>query len=221
MAKEVFWILGAGRFGSLAVRSLPECRGGCRLVAVDRDERRLAALNDERVERVQEDVIDYLLAHLHRPPDWIVPAIPGHVAFAWLRGQLAREGRVTSLEVPKVLENQVPHPFRGKAGGLYTSFATFICPDNCEEPAARCTVTGRFRGPGLFHILSRVEVPGFGVQVIRSHQLAPGVGGYQPWALWKAHEGAKSARQPSLVATACRCHGVVHALQFLGIDGKG
>jgi len=52
--------------------------------------------------------------------------------------------------------------------------------------------------------------------VVASRQLAPGVGGYAPRRLLDLAATVAKAPGPLLIATACRCHGVVHGLQRKG-----
>jgi hypothetical protein len=216
MKRRVYWILGAGRFGRLAVERLLARREPPQLVVVDQNPDNLLLLADRPLERVNEDVLGFLRANLEEGPDWIVPAVPIHVAFVWLFAELAGVGQVEMLPVPLTVDAQVPNPWRDGKGGLYTSVATFRCPDNCSEPRDRCTATGLRRSDDLFTLLARIRVPGSFPLVVRSHQLAAGVGGYRPSALRRLMRGVEAARGSVLVATACRCHGVIHALRFHG-----
>jgi hypothetical protein len=79
-----------------------------------------------------------------------------------------------------------------------------------------CSVTGEGRKANLFELIQKIEVPGYQTLVVRSHQLALGVGGYQLSTLWRLLEAARSSDKNILVATACRCHGVINALRFEG-----
>jgi len=214
MQMESFLILGAGRFGSLAVQRILARKKVLRLVVVDRDGHVLAKRRENSVETVEQDAIDFLVHYPGLGSEWIVPAIPVHVAFAWLCRQLAREGAVTQLAVPSILDQKVPNSIRAKTGALYASFATFRCPDDCDEPEESCTVTGEVREADLFDVVRNIEVEGYVTLVVRSNQLAPGVGGYQLSVLWRLLEEARSTEKDILVATACRCHGVIHALRF-------
>ena len=214
MKRRVYWILGAGRFGRLAVERLLARREPPRLVVVDQNPDRLLLLAERPVDRVNEDALGFLRANLAAGPDWIVPAVPVHVAFAWLSAELAELGRLEMLSVPDAVDAQAPNPWRDGKGGLYTSVATFRCPDNCSEPRDRCTATGLPRSEDLFARLARIRAPGFVPVVLRSHQLAAGVGGYRPSALRRLLRKAEAAGGSVLVATACRCHGVIHALRF-------
>ena len=214
MKRRVYWILGAGRFGRLAVERLLARLEPPQLVVVDQNPDKLLLLADRPLELVNEDVLDFLRASLEEGPDWIVPAVPIHVAFLWLAAELGGVGQVEMLPVPIAVDAQVPNPWRDGKGGLYTSVATFRCPDNCSEPRDRCTATGLRRSEDLFALLARIRVPGCVPLVVRSHQLAAGVGGYRPSALRRLLRGAEAATESALVATACRCHGVIHALRF-------
>jgi hypothetical protein len=211
---ESFWILGAGRFGSLAVQRILTRKKVSRLVVVDRDVHALKRLTDKPIETIEQDAIDFLVHYPGLGSEWIVPAIPVHVAYAWLCRQLAREGVVTQRAAPAILEQKVPNPLRAKTGTLYASFATFHCPDDCDEPDESCTVTGEVREANLFDVVRKIEVEGYVTQVVRSHQLAPGVGGYQLSVLWQLLEESRSTAKDILVATACRCHGVIDALKY-------
>lgn len=211
---ETFWVLGAGRFGSLATQLLLQQKRGCSLLLVDSEAEPLRQLEAESIQTIRKDAIDFLVDHSGLGHEWIVPAVPIHLAFAWLCRQLAKEGSVTQLSVPAAIESQVPNPLRAESGALYTSFATFRCPDNCNEPAEICTVTGKTREANLFDLIGNAEVQDYEIRVLRSHQLAPGVGGYQLSALWRLLEDVQWAAEKILVATACRCHGVIDALRF-------
>jgi hypothetical protein len=214
MQMESFLILGAGRFGSLAVQRILARKKVPRLVVVDRDGHVLEKRRENSVETVEQDAIDFLVHYPGLGSEWIVPAIPVHVAFAWLCRQLAREGAVTQLAVPSILDQKVPNSLRAKTGALYASFATFRCPDDCDEPDESCTVTGEVREADLFDVVRNIEVQGYVTLVVRSNQLAPGVGGYQLSVLWRLLEEARSTEKHILVATACRCHGVIDALKY-------
>ncbi len=146
---------------------------------------------------------------------WIVPAVPIHYAFTWLLHQLKPAGHAAPLPVPAAVEAQIPNPYRAPSGSLCASFATFICPDSCNEPDDICTYTKNPRPGNLFEVLGGITAPNCEVIVIRSWQLAPGVGGY-PGSILKgaAEKIAARAEGCFLVATSCRCHGVIDALSW-------
>ena len=137
--------------------------------------------------------------------------VPVHVACAWLlAGPL--NGWETAA-VPEELEQLAPVWFRGPEGQLYLSRAAHLCPDDCPEPDSVCPVSGESREAPLYAELAAVNLPGWSTRVIPSRQLAPGVGGYPPEALLALGRELAGMAGKVLVATACRCHGVVHGIK--------
>ncbi len=110
---------------------------------------------------------------------------------------------------------------RGKNGELYLSNADFICPTNCTEPDRICSYTGKARPCILFQKLRALRYHDFRSIVIRSRQLAPGVGGYTPHDLFSALDTILSADGPVLMSTACKCHGVMHAFTIESAQIRG
>ncbi len=145
------------------------------------------------------------------PPTWIIPAIPDHVAWGWLTGRL-RSGTWQPCPVPRQLLAELPWIGAADNGGWYVSLATAPCPDDCPEAASTCRATGRPRRMNMFEYLEGLNIPAAKVLVLRSRQLAPGVGGYRPEALWSLWSQVEQARGRFYLATACRCHGVIHGL---------
>jgi hypothetical protein len=166
------------------------------------------------VESLCHEGTSYLATHLddEHSPDWIIPAVPIHLALEWVRLKMAGEKSLEVIVVPMELEALLPNPVRGRQGQLFVSYADFMCPDNCTEPLERCTFTGKPRKGFLYRELERMVFEDFHPIVIRSHQLAPGVGGYRPEALRKAFHEIRACKGPVLLSTACSCHGVIHAL---------
>jgi hypothetical protein len=211
-----YLILGAGKFGRLALRRLAERDREARFLVIDRRGSALAEARTPKVasaEMLVGEAISYLAAHLGpQPPwDWLIPMVPVHVAYNWLLSDpLAGKGWGPS-EVPRDLEGLAALATRGAAGELYLSQARHLCPDDCDEPQV-CPVTGEERQP-LFRQLAAASRPGLPILVVASQQLAPGVGGYAPLRLVELAQTAAEASGSLLVATACRCHGVVHGLK--------
>lgn len=209
------WILGAGRFGHIAAERLASRYPQTGLVVVDRQVQRLREFHEASgVSIHQEDAITFIA---HRPladNQWIVPAVPVHVACLWLMERLGGEGEVQPLVVPTEVDEQVPNPYRVTAGAVYASLATFRCPDTCSEPEGLCTHTGQPRPGNLYDRLAAIEVQGFQVVVIRSWQLAPGVGGFRGEQLHAAAGRIHARPGRWIIATSCRCHAVIDALVF-------
>jgi hypothetical protein len=214
-----YLILGAGKFGRLALRRLAERDSQARFLVIDRRGSALAETRIPGVEDVEmlvDEAISFLAAHLgpEFPWDWLIPMVPVHVAYCWLlEGPLAGKGWEPA-EVPQDLEGLAALATRGPAGELYLSQARHLCPDDCDEPLV-CPVTGEERQP-LFLKLAEASRPESPIMVVASRQLAPGVGGYSPLRLVELAATVAEAPGPLLIATACRCHGVVQGLQRKG-----
>lgn len=208
-------ILGAGRFGRLAAERLKPRFPGALLTVTDRD----AAKIDEiaRELGIPGDVQECIgsISDIEPTDDlWVVPAVPVHVGFEWVVNQLQKVGEVRRLPVPQEVELEVPNPIRAASGTLYASFATFVCPDYCSEPEEICTYTGKERPGNLYEVFGGVRASGFNTAVLRSWQLAPGVGGYPAGSLGELLARVGSRPGGYLVATSCRCHGVMDALEW-------
>lgn len=212
---QKLWILGAGRFGTIAAKRLSQRFPDSSFTLVDARPDKLKRFENEPGFSVRtEDAIGFLSKASFSKDVWIVPAVPVHVVFEWFCARLGEIGRVQRLKVPEVVDAQVPNPYRAQTGTLYTSFATFLCPDNCPEPEKVCTSTGRARQGNLFEHLGRIELAGAGLVIVRSLQLAPGVGGYR--GDYIEEKLLDISRRPGsyLVATSCRCHGVIDFLRW-------
>lgn len=209
---EQVWIIGAGQFGARAVAAAGRRVPAVDITLVDSDVHKLQGW-PPAVHTVCGDGIAFVARRLARGeiPAMIVPAAPIHIAYAWIRRALEGQTAMIPRPVPDVFAAQLPNPIRGADGELYISHADFLCPPDCIEPARRCSATGRERGLDLFRLLGQLEVDGYTPVVVRSRQLAPGVGGYLPQALFAARTAVAHLNGPVLLATACRCHGVVHA----------
>jgi hypothetical protein len=212
--KEI-WIIGAGRFGRMATDRIT---GNPRLVLVDLDAEKLRGADGPGRTLIQCDGAAYLLEHL-RPgegqlPDWIIPAVPIHLAAEWLlldRG----EKKLHRIPIPAEIDSLLPQPSRVENGNIFVSHAEFLCPDDCAEPRYTCTFTGKPRKQNMFERLGEIWFPPWQSRVIRSHQLGPGIGGYRVRELFELAERVENTRGPLLLSTACRCHGVITGFQVL------
>ena len=208
-------ILGAGKFGRQAVAKLTRNERS-RVTVVDSDSTRCAAVAGEGVDILCEEGISHLADSLENPepPDWIIPAIPTHVAFEWLRTTLPEGVHLEVFPVPGPVRARIPNPMAGDAEQVYASYADFICPDDCPEPADTCSYTGQPRKGILFKTLAQIQYENYTAVVVRSRQLAPGLGGYRPGDLLAARNAVLSAQGPVLFSTACKCHGVMQAFRL-------
>jgi hypothetical protein len=179
---------------------------------VDKDEKALKKLDQSRVTTILQDGILFLvdcLRALH-PQNIIIPAVPDHLAFRWLE-KSAPDNRVFKQKaLPKKIERALPFVWYDDRGSLLVSYADFVCPDDCPEPAEVCTVTGKRRPMALHRLLQSLDWPDLKTHIIRSRQIAPGMGGYRVQDLIHLAEKMKSAREGQwMLGTACKCHGVL------------
>ncbi len=208
-------VLGAGRFGRLAAERLRRSFPDALLSITDRDAARVEEIT--RGLGIPGEVEECIksISRIEQPDDlWLIPAVPVHVGFEWAINELNRVAEVRRLPVPGEVDSKLPNPIRVPSGTLYASFATFLCPDYCNEPEEICTHTGKPRPGNLYEVFGGVLAPGFDVAVLRSWQLAPGVGGYPGRSLRELLAGIGSKPGRYLVATSCRCHGVMDALEW-------
>lgn len=204
------WIIGMGQFGLHAVRYLSKKNKDIQFVLVDAVEENLNQAAGPNRSLELADGVAFLERNLHADsgPDWIIPALPIHLAAEWCLAKQKSE-RLSRVLLPAEIKPLLPNPLEASKGDIYVSHADFKCPGNCPEPRDICTVTQKPRKRNMFEILADLKMPAFQSLVIRSHQLGPGIGGYRSVMLLELLERVKQARSNLLVSTACRCHGVV------------
>ncbi len=213
---EEIWIVGVGQFGLIAYRRLSKTHKERRFILVDPEEANLLKCKGPNTTLEPGDGARFLEQNLDagNGPDWIIPALPVHLAVEWLLLRLGPE-RLRRIALPLEVDPLLPNPIRGPGNNIYVSHADFKCPDDCAEPGDICTVTGKKRKQNMFEILSEIGVSSFRPLVIRSHQLGPGIGGYRPGQLLELLSKVEETRGQFLVSTACRCHGVITGLERL------
>lgn len=214
---KTVWILGAGQFGEIAGVRLRLKYPEAEIIIVDQDSAALREVEAVASTTVLGEGTAYLAQHLEAsgPPDWIVPAIPVHVAFEWIGLQLAATHRLEKLKIPGSVTQNLGKRFTGQDGRVYTSLADFTCPGNCPEPAELCFVTGKPRPVDLHKELTSVAPPLMTPVIVRSRQLSAGVGGYRPGDLFEALRQIEACAGPVLLGTACRCHSVLDAFRLI------
>jgi hypothetical protein len=212
---HTYLIVGCGHFGSRAVIKLFQKDPQSKIIVVDKNKEVLQSISRLPVGTAVCDGIIYLCQFLSegRKADYIIPAVPLHLAFEFILSQLKSLG-AKRYRIPPI--SGLPNPVIGKTGDLYTSHANFLCSEDCLEPAQYCTFTREKRLKPLYKILIDLE-GAFESRVIRSQQLGPGIGGFQPKALLDLLEDIKRKKnsvRSILVSTASRCHAVTSALSF-------
>jgi len=213
-----YLILGAGKFGRLALERLARQDEAASFVVVDHNPLALAAVRADGApgrQWVTAEAVVFLVQHLGSDCrwDWIIPVAPVHVAYHWLMAGPLAGSDWQPAAAPEALTGLTPMSRRGPDGALYLSRAHHLCPDDCVESEV-CPVTGESRDPPLHQELASLHLAGYQIRVIPSRQLAPGVGGYPPGRLLDLARDMKTLAGNVLIATACRCHGVIHGLAY-------
>jgi hypothetical protein len=213
---EEIWIVGIGQFGYIAFQRLLKESKPRHFVLIDLVEEKLRRCEGATAAIEISDGIEFLEISLKkgRLPDWIIPALPVHLAAEWLLLHFGPQS-LKRVPLPSELSKLVPNPFAGPEGNLYVSHADFKCPADCDEPNNICTVTRDARQENMFELLGYLDIYPFKSFNIRSHQLGPGIGGYRPEQLIELRQSVERVRGPVQVSTACRCHGVITGLERL------
>ena len=215
---HTYLIVGCGHFGSRAVKKLLQKDPLSKIIVVDKSKEALQTISQLPVGIAVSDGIIYLCQFLSesRKTNYIIPAVPLHLAFEFILSQLKPLG-AKRKRIPSI--SGLPNPVIGKTGDLYTSHANFLCSEDCLEPAQYCTITKKRHPKPLYKILNDLE-GAFESKVIRSQQLGPGIGGFQAKALLNLLENLKNLKKKIgsagliLISTASRCHGVTSGLSF-------
>lgn len=207
-------LVGGGRFGKLALERIPD---RIAIVAEQEPEEQLVELvQTSGAELWNMDAIEALKKALHKRknrPEWVIPAAPLHVLARWIAAELEAKKPQFGV-VPEELIPDVKMVHRGEGGEAYLSLADFMCPDDCPEPVEICTHTGNPRGTPMYRRISDLNTVGIQVGVLRSLQLAPGVGGMPVHEMQQLRQEVKRTGGEWLLATACRCHGVLSYIDF-------
>jgi hypothetical protein len=214
---KAFWIIGGGRFGRGAAETLQGLTSRADILIVEKSLQQSRTLQEMGFRTECADGIDFLASRLESPSlrVWIVPAAPVHVAYEWVRAKLSAKLRIEPIQMPPQFARRLPNALPGKAGQMFASNADFICPSECVEAGRLCTATGRRRPHTLYAFIRRIYSPSVKILVVRSFQMAPGVGALRPRDLFEALHQIESARTPVLLATACKCHCVLNSFRII------
>ncbi len=212
--RDTYIVIGCGYFGQRAVRAIKSLPSRPLVVAVDNDRKQLAAVTALADQVYHGDGVQYL-SELTEPQAelcWVVPALPLHLAGAWLLHVL---NGAAGAPVPQEFDPVgVLQQHRAPGGTLYCSLSDFACPEDCPEPEGYCHVTEQFRPVPLYRILGETPCTGYRSLVVRSRLVLPGVGGYLFGDLLMLRAAMVIARGSYLLSTACTCHGVTDAISI-------
>lgn len=205
-------VVGAGTFGRRALELL-----GPRVWAVaDLDPGDdLAGRGWEVWAQSGAAAVSQALSHSDRVK-WIVPAVPVHLAAEWLKLSLT-EYDFRALEIEEDSLPPVTWKMAGRIGLWYLSLADFRCPADCPEPAEICTFSGKPRGMPMYERISRQSWPGLQCRVLRSRQLAPGVGALKATDLRELKREVQGRAGGWVLATSCKCHAVLEGFENIPI----
>lgn len=206
---EKVLVLGAGKFGKKAVSYFSGITR--QIVVVDHNPGVLLFAGNDRILPVCSDGVSYLAGNDLLGFDWIVPALPLHVAFAWLLARLKNDG-IRAVSVPPGLI--LPGCSYLQDGTVCATLSDHLCPEDCPGPDGHCYLTGEEHKLPLFRQLSALHVDGFIIHLLRSYQLAPGLGGFTPTQLKNLLLAVSGRRLPGLLISSCDCHAVINAFAF-------
>lgn len=237
-------VIGGGCYGSYYVRQLGRARlaGVIRwtsLVVVDRDPHCAIArgtsvpgAEDAHLEQSEwgEYLDRYLNAHAADQGslalDAIVPSpLMPHLAFDWLSGRArARWPARRIARVPLAHPPAVPWQRQGHDGTHYVSFAEWMCPINCIEPA-RCPATKEPRSwsmpPAMREYVESERRRGAsigGPLIFHCAHRAYGVGMFDAAELLSADSAIEreTKAEPTrfLIGTVSHCHGALGMLEI-------
>jgi hypothetical protein len=214
------WIIGAGRYGKKAVSAIKKRFPETVITVVDHCSKACDAIAEPGLTTACMDGVSFLNHYLTDTdaPIWIIPVIPVHIVYEWIRLRLSPDMLLAPIDVPEDICSLLPNVFPGKAGEIFVSNASFVCPENCSEPRELCTHTGMPRKQSLYQAIAALSHDGFLNLVLQSEQLAPGIGGIKPGALFDALAAVQRHPESILLSTACRCHGVVQAFRKIAIE---
>ena len=185
------------------------------ITVVDHCSKACEAIAEPDITTVCMDGVSYLDHYLTDAdkPEWVIPVIPVHIAYEWIRLRLFPDISFVPVEIPENICGLLPNVFPGKPGEVFVSYASFVCPENCSEPRDLCTHTRMPRKQSLYQTIAALPFNGFLNLVLQSEQLAPGIGGITPGALFNTLIAVQQFPESILLSTACRCHGVVQAFK--------
>jgi hypothetical protein len=211
---QVF-IVGFGKFGQLALPKINRKWPDARIWIIDPDPEHLIQCRKIPAIRVLDKGEDFIWNHQEhlQASDWIIPAVPFHLAGEWVRRLLTRSRTVKKIPPPRAIGKDLPFTLSLKKD-LYVSLAAFVCPENCPSPPGICFRTREPRPQRLWEILALRPVPRGSLQIIESRQLAPGLGGFTFAELKRIEKNLHRSGPPLFLATACSCHGVVSGFRW-------
>ena len=236
LENKLILIAGGGHFGKEAMISAKNA--GARVVLIDdRESCPAGEFADEKVrgydfERISNlkpgfavffvsDAVNFLLKFLKsETPDFIAPAIPGHLAAKVVKKSLEDEGLKvnTYFDLDEILED-IPKSLlinSDKGNGIIVlSYMPKdkLCQLPCDQPKDFCKTTKRPKAALIYKILefalwNKVNIS----TILKSYKLEKAVGSFKGDDMCGLLDKLKKIQPPYTLAigTSCGCHGVVN-----------
>lgn len=233
-------VVGGGCYGSFYAGQLLRARergaaGWERLLVVDRDPECRVAREipaESGVEVIVDDWSTFFDRYLGAasstggPPDAIVPSpLMPHLMYEWLLRRARRRWPGRTVEPhPVPLGPGTPYDVQAPDGTRYVSFADWLCPTHCIEPAT-CPVIRAPRtwemGEAMHALAERLDAdhPTAGPVLFTCRHRVYGVGMFDVASVLQgdavvAEAGGAGAEVDVLVATISACHGAASLLHL-------
>jgi hypothetical protein len=226
-------VVGGGCYGSYYVRQLRRARerkaiDAEQILVVDRDPNCAVSLASARdgatdVRVVTADWADWFASYLAGDAsrdDAVVPSpLMPHLFLQWVerRARARWPERTIEIRTPSTIDG-VPWQQASDGGPRYVSFAEWMCPINCVEPA-RCPHT---RGERTWSLADSLRGPGSAILAC-THR-AFGVGMIDVGAILDADramaEAGELGEAELLVGTVSHCHGALGIVAVGGISER-
>lgn len=233
-------VAGGGHFGAKAVEYAK--KAGARVVILDTDPDCAAAwfanwtfrtfengtlfdLRGGTAALFVQDAVDSLLLLLRTmTPDYIAPALPGHLT-GWVMERWLRSRGLRANPAPKAAKKVAAAMPEGtvlqtdaKNGVVVTSHMPLgsRCRVPCQQPPDRCATTGRAKAGPMHDLLARAAVENADLsRVLVSRLLGPEAGcfGGPGLASLIADAGRLSPPYTLAVGTSCGCHGIMNVFR--------
>ncbi len=202
-------VAGYGKFGQLAVSRLAEVPDIDEILVLDPACPDYPDPGHGKVHFERLDAVRYLsrISEEHGAMS-IIPTVPFHLAASYL---LSISSRLEIRPVADEITDRLPNVYRVNRLNVCCSYADFLCPDNCPENE-ECTVTGETRQP-MFERLEGLSAQDVPLLAIRSHQIMPGIGGFNFSELRRLVDRTAGLDE-FILATACRCHAILTGFGF-------
>lgn len=139
-------------------------------------------------------------------PDFIIPAAPLHVAAEALTSLGYKADDRMAESFFSYLPSRIIISFSN--GSVAVSYNKDLCLENCRQPEV-CPIT-KIRKPTEMYELLKFCIPEAFVLV--SETIAAGIGGFKGEVFLELVRKARNSNE-MIVATACKCHGIVTALK--------